>query len=121
MVTSAIGIVTSGMTDARIVPRKRKITTATRTAASPIVMNTASIERSMKRDESCEMVSLSPSGRSRSISGICSRSAALSTRGLAVACLMMPIATVLLPLKRTTVRSFSGPIPTRATSRSRTG
>ena len=50
--TSETGIVTSGITVARRLRRKRKITTATSTIASTMVWNTALIDSSMKRDES---------------------------------------------------------------------
>ncbi len=62
------------------------------------------------------MVTLTSSGSSRSSTGSFSRSARDNMRGLAVACFIKPIATALLPLKRTMLRSFSAPIPTRATS-----
>ncbi|CPL77136.1 Uncharacterised protein [Bordetella pertussis] len=50
--TSDTGMVTMGMMLARRLRRKKKITSTTRMMASPMVLNTESIERSMNTDES---------------------------------------------------------------------
>ncbi len=50
--TSDTGIVTIGMTVARRLRRKKKITSTTSTIASPMVVNTDLIERSMNSDAS---------------------------------------------------------------------
>jgi hypothetical protein len=49
---SDTGIVTSGISVARKLRRKTKMISSTSNIASPIVVNTASIERSMNTDES---------------------------------------------------------------------
>jgi hypothetical protein len=49
---SDTGIVTKGISVARRLRRKRKITSATSRIASTIVRNTALIDSSMKREES---------------------------------------------------------------------
>ena len=50
--TSETGMVTSGISVARKLRRKKKMIASTSRIASPMVLNTASIERSMKIDES---------------------------------------------------------------------
>ena len=50
--TSETGMVTSGMMVARRLRRNRKITSATSTMASTIVVNTALMDSSMNTDES---------------------------------------------------------------------
>ena len=49
---SETGIVTSGISVARRLRRKTKITSTTSTTASPMVRKTLSIERAMKIEES---------------------------------------------------------------------
>ena len=49
---SETGMVTSGITVARTERRNRKITAMTSAIASPMVVNTSSIEREMKTEES---------------------------------------------------------------------
>ena len=49
---SDTGMVTSGMSVARSERRKRKMTSTTSATASPMVVKTSSIERSMKIEES---------------------------------------------------------------------
>ncbi len=93
----------------------------TRTMASRMVVNTDWIERSMNTVVSLATCTVMPSGNSASMRGSSFRRAWASSRGLAVDCLMSPRETAGLPLKRTTVRSDSGPISTRPRSRMRTG
>ena len=50
--TSESGIVTIGINTDRNDPRKSRITTTTMSAASPIVLNTSSIEAEMKFEAS---------------------------------------------------------------------
>jgi hypothetical protein len=49
---SDTGMVTSGISVARKLRRKKKMISSTSSIASPMVLNTASIERSMNTDES---------------------------------------------------------------------
>jgi hypothetical protein len=49
---SDTGMVTSGISVARKLRRKKKMISRTSSIASPMVLKTASIERSMKTDES---------------------------------------------------------------------
>ena len=94
---------------------------ATNSTASPMVENTALMERSMKTVVSFEMSTRIPSGRSSMILGNSAYSARASASGLAVDCLISPSATADLPLKRTEVRSDAAATSTRPTSLMRTG
>ncbi len=117
--TSETGIVTRGMTVARTLRRKTKITSATSRMASAIVLNTALIDWSMKTEESYISSSFMPSSVLL-ISATSLRTAWESSRGLATACLITPMLTAVLPMKRVMTRSSSGPTSTRPMSRTRT-
>ena len=119
--TSDTGMVTMGMMLARRLRRKKKITSTTRTMASPMVWKTESMERSMNTDESYAMFSFMPAGRV-SFKRSTSRRAALdSSSGLAVDCRVTPMLIAGLPLKRDSTRSLAAAISTLDTSRRRTG
>ncbi len=95
---SDTGIVTIGMTVARKLRRKKKITSTTSTIASPIVWNTLAIERSMNTDVSYATTSFMPGGRLSFILSTSARTAFDSSSGLATACLITPMLSDGLPL-----------------------
>ncbi len=97
--TSDTGIVTRGMMVARRLRRNTKITSATSRIASTIVVKTALIDCSMNTEESYMTSSFMPSS-DLLISAISSRTACESSSGFATACLMTPIVTEVLPMKR---------------------
>ena len=115
------GIVTKGMMDARKVLRKRKITKATSTIASTMVSYTALIDRSINTELSFAISISIPGGRFSLIFGIILRTAALRSRGFAVALRITPSVMASRPFKRVEVRSDNGPCSTRATSPIRIG
>ena len=88
------------------------VTSTTRPTASAMVANTAAIERSMNTVVSLAITASMPAGRFSTSSGRAARTARATSSGLAVACLMMPIVTEFLPLKRVARRSSSAPIST---------
>jgi hypothetical protein len=90
--TSDTGIVTSGISVAGRLRRKRKITSATSTIASMIVRKTALIDSSMKREESYTTSIFMP-WSVLLISATSARTACESSSGLATACLMTPMLT----------------------------
>ena len=118
--TRETGMVTSGMMVARRFLRNRKITSATSTMASTIVVNTARMDSSMNTEESYITSRRMPSS-DELISPISRRTSCESSSGLATACLMTPMVTEVLPMKRVMTRSFRGPTSTRPRSRMRTG
>ena len=115
------GIVTSGMIEARKVPRNTKITKATSATASMMVRNTASRDLSINTVVSFAMRTFRPWGRLCCSFGNSALSAAASTSGLAVACLISPTETAGCALSVTFVRSLKAPIFTLATSPSMIG
>ena len=115
------GMVTSGMIDARMVRKNTKITSATSTTASKIVVNTALIERSMNTELSLATSISTPAGKLALILGIISRTPADKSSGFAVALRITPSVMASLPFKRVAVRSDAGPWRTWATSPMRTG
>ena len=117
---SETGIVTSGMIVARRLRRNTKITSATSTIASTIVVKTALIDCSMNTDESYMSSSFMPSSVLL-ISSISLRTACESSSGFATACLITPIVTAVPPMKRVMTRSSRGATSTRPRSRMRTG
>ncbi|MNI42529.1 hypothetical protein D3C73_968280 [compost metagenome] len=119
--TSDTGMVTMGMMLARRLRRKKKITSTTRTMASPMVWNTESMERSMNTDESYAMFSFMPAGSVSFSRATSWRAAVDSSSGLAVDCRVTPMLMAGLPLKRESMRSLAAPISTLETSRRRTG
>ena len=115
------GMVTSGMMDARSVRKNTKITSATSTTASKMVLYTAWMERSMNTELSLATSTVIPGGRSARTLSRRSRTAADSTSGLAVAWRITPSETASRPFRRTEVRSSCAPSRTRATSSRRMG
>ena len=86
-----------------------------------MVANTELIERSMKVDVSYATMSFMPAGRFAFMIAISARTARDNSSGLATACLITPILSAGLPLKREMVRSSSAPIATVPRSLMRTG
>ncbi len=117
----ATGMVTSGMMEARRVRRKTKITKATNTTDSRMVINTLCIDFSMNTELSLAMLMVTPGGRSACSLGISALTPLLSSSGLAVAWRMTPAPTATLPLSRMPLRSSAAASSTRAMSRMRTG
>ena len=118
---SDTGMASSGMMEARSVRKNTKITSATSTAASTIVLNTALIDRSIKTELSLATSIWTPAGTSRLTLASKLRTLSDNSSGLAVACRITPIPMESRPLSRTLVRSSAGPTCTRATSAIRTG
>ena len=115
------GIVISGMMEARSVRKKKKITSATRTTASRIVLKTESIDSLMNTELSLAISISTPAGKFALIFGIISRTSAERSSGLAVALRITPSVMASRPLSRVAVRSEAGPWRTVATSPMRTG
>ena len=111
------GMVMMGMMEARKVLRNTKITKATKTTASKIVLNTLLMDLSMKTELSLAiLIEISP-GKSCCKRGIISRTPLERSKGLAVACRMTPAEIADLPFKRTRLRSSAAASSTLATSR----
>ncbi len=117
---SDTGMVTNGISVARNERRNTKITSTTRITASPMVRYTASIERSMKIDESNATASVMPSGSVPCRRTISALTACATESVLAVDCLTTPSPTAGLPFTRRMLRSSSAPSRACPTSRSRT-
>ncbi len=84
------GMVIKGMTEARSVRRNTKMTSATSTAASAMVVYTALMERSMKMELSLATSMLTPGGNSSVMRGNMTCTAAESSSGFAVAWRITP-------------------------------
>ena len=118
---SATGMVSRGMMDARKVRKNTKITSATNTEASTMVVNTLLIERSIKTELSLATSISTPGGRSRCTLTISCRTPSDSSSGFAVAWRITPIPMASRPFNRTLERSSTGACCTRATSAMRIG
>ena len=92
------GIVTIGMSVARRLRRKRKMTSTTSAMASTIVSNTDPIDFSMNTDVSYETISLMPGGSDAFMRSTSARTALDNSSGLATACLTTPTLSDGLPL-----------------------
>ena len=90
--TSATGMVTKGMMEARKVRKKIKMTKDTSAAASKMVWNTASMDFSMNTEESLATSMRTPGGRFSLMRGSMAVMALLSSKGLAVALRSTPSA-----------------------------
>ena len=95
---SDTGIVTIGMSVARRLRRKKKMTSTTSTIASTIVSNTDPIDFSMNTDVSYETISLMPGGSDAFMRSTSARTALDNSSGLATACLTTPTLSDGLPL-----------------------
>ena len=118
---SDTGMVTMGMMVARRLLRKKKITSTTSAMASPIALKTDWIERSMNTDVSYATMKRIPAGAASLSLTTSARTALDRSSGLATACLMTPMFSDGLPLKREIVRSSTAPIVALPRSRMRTG
>jgi hypothetical protein len=112
--------VTRGIIVARTLRRKMKITNATRSTASMMVLVTAFTDSSMNTDESKASSRRMPSGNVGAIAAISLRTATDRSSALAVDWRITPSETDGRPLKRVMVRSEAGASSTLATSRMRT-
>ena len=95
---SETGMVTSGIIVARQSRRNTKITSATSTIASRMVVNTLEMDSSMNTEESNEMISFIPSGKRLVDFRDLARAAWDRSSALAVDCRIRPSDTEGLPL-----------------------
>ncbi len=114
------GIATAGMSVARVLPRKRKITITTRSNDRPKATYTSSRDRSIGVALSHAMVRFIPSGSPAEMEGSCSLTARATAKVFALDWRDTEIPNEDLPLNRTSLRVSSAPSSTRATSSRRT-
>ena len=115
--TKLTGMVMMGIMEARTVRRKTKITSATKTTASIMVLKTLLMDLSMNTELSLATLITMSFGKSCCSLGIIARTPLDNSNGLAVACRITPAEIEGKPFKRTRLRSSAVPSSTLATSR----